>query len=76
MVDKPRGMTSARAVDQVRRQLGTRQIGHCGTLDPLASGVLVMCVGRARRLQDLLMVRPKEYLAHVILGARSHTDGK
>ena len=74
VVDKPTGLTSHDVVDQARRALGERGIGHSGTLDPLATGVLVLLVGRARRIQELLMKRRKEYHAVVVLGATSHTD--
>jgi len=54
VLDKPPGITSRDAVDTACKGLKTREIGHCGTLDPLAKGVLVLVVGRARRLQELL----------------------
>jgi tRNA pseudouridine55 synthase len=73
-IHKPSGLTSARVVDQVRKRLGTREVGHAGTLDPLAEGLLVLCVGRARRLQELLMQREKGYRARVRLGGISFTD--
>ena len=50
VVDKPAGPTSHDVVDRARRALGTRRVGHTGTLDPFATGVLVLCVGRATRL--------------------------
>lgn len=54
MVDKPEGPTSHDVVDLVRRALGTRRAGHTGTLDPFATGVLAVCVGRATRLARFL----------------------
>ena len=54
LVDKPEKLTSHDVVDEVRRLLGTRRIGHTGTLDPIATGLLVLCVGRAGRLQSFL----------------------
>lgn len=68
VVDKPAGMTSHDVVARVRRILGTRRVGHTGTLDPAATGVLVCCVGRATRLVDTLQVGTKTYAARVILG--------
>src|SRR5688572_32708458 len=74
VLDKPAGITSRDAVDHACKRLRTREIGHCGTLDPLATGVLVLVVGRARRLQELLARSRKVYDARVLLGASSATD--
>jgi tRNA pseudouridine55 synthase len=75
VIDKPKGITSRDAVDCVQRWFprGTR-IGHTGTLDPLASGVLVMCIGDATRLAGIVQAMPKSYQAVILLGARSNTD--
>jgi tRNA pseudouridine55 synthase len=73
-VCKPRGFTSHDVVAVVRRALGTRRVGHAGTLDPLAEGVLPVCVGRYTRLIDLLSDTEKGYYAEVELGARTTTD--
>jgi tRNA pseudouridine55 synthase len=75
VVDKPGGMTSRDAVDRAQRWFprGTR-IGHTGTLDPLATGVLVLCVGVATRLTEYVQHMGKTYHAGLILGARSDTD--
>jgi tRNA pseudouridine55 synthase len=61
LVDKPSGMTSHDVVDVVRRSLGTRKVGHAGTLDPMATGLLVLGVGRATRLLRYLGDLPKSY---------------
>ncbi|HEX5948327.1 MAG TPA: tRNA pseudouridine(55) synthase TruB, partial [Actinomycetota bacterium] len=61
LVDKPKGITSHDAVDVVRRALGIRKVGHAGTLDPMATGLLVMGVGRATRLLRFLGDMDKEY---------------
>src|SRR6266508_5626982 len=61
LIDKPAGITSQDAVDVVRRALGTRKVGHAGTLDPLATGLLLMGVGRATRLLRFLGDLPKVY---------------
>lgn len=74
VLDKPQGITSRDAVDLACRNLRSREIGHCGTLDPLATGVLVLVLGKARRLQDLLSRSRKVYRARVKLGADSATD--
>jgi len=74
VLDKPAGITSRDAVDHACNALRTREIGHCGTLDPLATGVLVLVVGRARRLQELLARSRKVYEARIRLGATSATD--
>jgi len=67
-LDKPQGLTSHDAVARVRAVARQRRVGHAGTLDPLATGVLVVCLGRATRLAEYLMASPKQYRAHVRLG--------
>ena len=67
-IDKPAGMTSHDVVGRVRRVAGMRRVGHSGTLDPAATGVLVVCLGRATRLVEYLVGRPKTYLGVVRLG--------
>lgn len=74
VVDKPGGITSHGVVARVRRALGTRKVGHAGTLDPMATGVLVLGVGRATRLLGHLMLTEKTYRATVRLGATTTTD--
>jgi tRNA pseudouridine55 synthase len=73
-VDKPLGWTSHDVVALVRRLSGQRQVGHAGTLDPLATGVLLVALGAATRLTDDLMHGRKCYLARVRLGIRTTTD--
>ena len=73
-MDKPAGLTSHDAVQRVRRALRTRQAGHTGTLDPFATGLLVVLVGRATRLARFVEPQPKTYLATARLGARTDTD--
>lgn len=73
VVDKPPGLTSHDAVVRVRRILGVRRIGHLGTLDPLATGVLPLVVGRATRLAALLAAGPKTYDAVIRLGVSTDT---
>ena len=67
-IDKPAGMTSHDVVGRVRRVAGMRRVGHSGTLDPAATGVLVVCLGRATRLVEYLVGRPKTYFGVVHLG--------
>lgn len=74
IVDKESGMTSHQVVGRLRRLLGTRKIGHAGTLDPMATGVLILGVNRATRLLGHLALHDKRYLATVRLGQSSHTD--
>jgi tRNA pseudouridine55 synthase len=75
VIDKPSGMTSRSAVDRVQGWFPRRtRIGHTGTLDPLATGVLVLCVGTATRLTEFVQAMPKTYRAGLLLGARSETD--
>ena len=74
VVDKPPGMTSHDVVARVRRLAGTRKVGHAGTLDPMATGVLVLGVDRATRLLGHLMLTEKAYDATIRLGAVTTTD--
>ncbi len=74
LIDKPAGITSHDAVQRVRRVLGSRAVGHTGTLDPFATGLLVILVGRATRLARFVEPQPKTYLATARLGARTDTD--
>lgn len=72
-VDKPVGPTSHDVVGRVRRALGTRKVGHTGTLDPFASGLMLVCVGRSTRLSEFLTGMDKRYLATARLGVRTDT---
>jgi len=74
IVDKPAGWTSHDVVARTRRLAGTRKVGHAGTLDPMATGVLVLGVGRATRLLGHLQLADKEYLATIRLGESTVTD--
>ncbi len=74
IVDKPSAVTSHQVVGRLRRLLGTRKIGHAGTLDPMATGVLILGVNRATRLLGHLALHDKRYLATLRLGASSNTD--
>ena len=73
-MDKPAGMTSHDVVQRVRRALRTRAAGHTGTLDPFATGLLIVLVGRATRLARFVERERKSYLATAYLGARTDTD--
>ena len=76
-VNKDAGMTSSGVVSRLRRILGQKKIGHTGTLDPMATGVLPVCAGRATRLSDYIMEKDKVYVAGLTLGARTDTqDGE
>ena len=74
MVDKAAGLTSHGVVGRVRRLVGTRKVGHAGTLDPMATGVLLVGVNRATRLLGHLMLTEKAYTATIRLGAGTVTD--
>jgi tRNA pseudouridine55 synthase len=79
LVDKARGMTSHDVVAIVRRRLGFKKVGHCGTLDPLATGLLIVVLGRGTKIQDLLMAEDKEYAGTMRLGittASQDADGE
>lgn len=73
LLDKPPGPTSHDAVERARAALGTRRIGHTGTLDPFASGLLVLCVGRATRLSEYFHLPAKSYRALLRLGEETET---
>jgi len=73
LVDKPAGPTSHDVVNWARRSLGVRRIGHTGTLDPFASGLLILLVGPVTRLAEYLSVLPKRYEALMRLGIRTDT---
>jgi tRNA pseudouridine55 synthase len=75
-VDKPSGPTSHDVVAQVRRVFGLRAVGHTGTLDPFATGLLVVLLGRATRLARFVEAAPKTYLAVARLGRRTDTDDR
>ena len=68
LVDKSPGMTSHDVVAITRRSLDTKKVGHCGTLDPLATGLLIITIGRGTKIQDLLMSEDKEYAGTLRLG--------
>ena len=72
-IDKPQGPTSHDVVDRVRRLTGQRRVGHTGTLDPMASGVLLVCVGKATRLAEYLTDVPKRYRATIRFGITTDT---
>jgi len=73
-IDKPAGVTSHDVVSRIRRVSGEGRVGHCGTLDPFATGLLLVCVGPATRLADHLMALRKTYLARIDFGAATDTD--
>jgi tRNA pseudouridine55 synthase len=74
IVDKPAGLTSHDVVARVRRLAAARRVGHAGTLDPMATGVLVVGVGQATRLLGYLALTAKEYVATIRLGQSTSTD--
>ncbi len=68
IVNKPKGLTSRDVVNKICKKLNTKKVGHTGTLDPIAEGVLVVPVGRALKITEILLANTKEYIARVILG--------
>src|SRR5678815_4505548 len=76
VIDKPAGLTSHDVVSRVRRTLHERRIGHTGTLDPFATGVLLVMVGRATRLAQFLSADDKEYEAIIRLGFSTNTGDR
>ena len=73
ILNKPLGYTSRDIVNIVGKYFNTRKVGHTGTLDPNASGVIVLCVGKALKICELLMDHDKEYIAEIILGIKTDT---
>lgn len=76
VLDKPEGITSHDLINRARRALGTRKIGHAGTLDPMATGVMVLGVESATRLLDYVMAGKKRYLATIKVGTLTLTDDR
>ncbi|HUO52675.1 MAG TPA: tRNA pseudouridine(55) synthase TruB, partial [Gemmatimonadaceae bacterium] len=76
LVDKPAGVTSHDVVALARRALGLRRVGHAGTLDPFATGLLVLLAGRATRLAPYLDDEPKVYEARIAFGSETDTDDR
>jgi tRNA pseudouridine55 synthase len=74
LVDKAAGMTSHDVVALVRRRLQIKKVGHCGTLDPIATGLLLLTLGRGTKIQDLLMSEDKEYSGTMLLGKTTDTQ--
>ena len=76
LVDKAAGMTSHDVVALVRRRLQIKKVGHCGTLDPIATGLLLLTLGRGTKIQDLLMSEDKEYVGTMKLGITTSTQDR
>jgi tRNA pseudouridine55 synthase len=76
LIDKGSGMTSHDVVAIVRSRLETQKVGHCGTLDPFATGLLLVVVGRGTKIQDLLMSEDKEYVGTIKLGQVTDTQDR
>ncbi|MDD3235014.1 MAG: tRNA pseudouridine(55) synthase TruB, partial [Candidatus Cloacimonetes bacterium] len=72
-IDKPAGITSFDVIRRLRKITGIRKIGHCGTLDPFATGLLICCIGSYTRLAKYIEAEEKSYFATVQLGAQSET---
>ena len=73
LIDKPKGITSSGCVYKLRKILDLRKIGHCGTLDPLATGVLPLCIGEATKFSNYIINSSKDYEATILLGKGTNT---
>src|SRR5262245_36525272 len=73
VIDKPGGMTSHDVVRRVRKLLATHRVGHLGTLDPMATGVLPLCIGKATRIGRFFASSPKEYVGEIRFGFSTTT---
>lgn len=76
LIDKPAGMTSFDVIRKLRSQLKTKEVGHAGTLDPMATGLLVVLVGKTTKLSDLLMAETKTYQGSITFGFSTDTFDK
>ncbi|GMO64929.1 MAG: hypothetical protein Nk1A_1820 [Endomicrobiia bacterium] len=79
LLDKPSNITSFKVVDEIKRVLNVKKVGHCGTLDPAATGLLLILIGKATKLQDKFMKEDKVYMSSFLLGVVTDTgdlDGK
>jgi tRNA pseudouridine55 synthase len=74
VIDKPAGISSARVVSILKKALNAKKVGHAGTLDPFADGVLICCVNQATKLADFLLHGPKRYIAELKLGEETDTQ--
>ena len=68
LINKKKGITSHDVISIVRKKLNIKKVGHCGTLDPMATGLLIILIGKATKLSDYIMKNRKTYLAKVKLG--------
>lgn len=73
IIDKPSGITSREVVNKISQKLKTKKVGHTGTLDPLATGVLVLTINKATKIGELLTSYDKEYIAEIVLGIKTDT---
>ena len=73
-VNKPRGITSFNVVRKIRSKLGVKRVGHCGTLDPDATGVMLVCFGSSTKKSSLMMKMEKTYSGRFMLGVTTDTD--
>ena len=73
LIDKPKGITSANCVYQLRKSLGIKKIGHCGTLDPLATGLLPICIGEATKFSSFMLDLDKTYEVDIRFGIETDT---
>lgn len=76
LIDKPLGITSHDVVHEIRKRFGTRRVGHAGTLDPMATGLLVVAIGPATRFLQYLPLEPKEYVGEFLFGIETLTQDR
>ena len=74
LVDKPKGITSQTLITKIKRHLNIKKIGHAGTLDPRATGLMVVLLGSSTKLSDYLMSNEKEYECEILIGSSSDTE--
>ncbi|MDP2763147.1 MAG: tRNA pseudouridine(55) synthase TruB [Enterobacteriaceae bacterium] len=74
IINKPKNITSNQTIQKIKTHFKIKKIGHCGTLDPLASGILLVCIGKATKISQELITKNKRYLVEGIIGIKSETD--
>ena len=73
LLDKPKGLSSGQCVSHIKKTLNLKKVGHCGTLDPLATGILPICIGEATKFSSYVSNESKEYKVNILFGVRTNT---
>ena len=76
LIDKPIGYSSNQVLQKVKKKLSIKKVGHFGTLDPFANGLLILGIGKGTKLSNILLNEDKAYVAEIFLGEEKHTDDR